>query len=138
MHEFAIARDLLEVAGEEARRADAVRVNRVFVRIGEMRMIDSQLIQDVWSAVCEHSICEGAQLHIEVCPTCVECLNCGGHGRIDDWPGRCPACASDKGGLFGGDELEMIKIDVEIDESGSNRVSPSDELKESCCGAPRR
>lgn len=138
MHEFAIAKGLLEAAGEEARRVRAVRVNDVFVRIGEMRMIDSQLIQDAWSASCEGSICNGAQLHLEVCPTCVECQRCGRRARIDDWRGRCTACTSDSGNVVGGDELEMTRIDVEIDESGSNRASsPSDECKNRWGGAAR-
>ncbi len=139
MHEFAIARDLLEVTSEEARRAGAVRVNAVFVRIGEMRMIDAQLIREAWSAACEGTICEGAQLHLETCPTSVECPNCGRRTRIDDWTGRCTTCASDSSRVVGGDELEMTRIDVELDEDGSKRASsPSDECKEFSCGASWR
>jgi hydrogenase nickel incorporation protein HypA/HybF len=123
MHEFAIARNLVEAACEEARCAGALRVNRVYTRIGVWRMLESWLMQEAWVIACEGTLCEGGELLIEKIPALMECTSCGHRVALDHWPGRCPACGAEDGRLSGGDELELTKMDVDVNEENDGVAS---------------
>jgi hydrogenase nickel incorporation protein HypA/HybF len=103
MHEYSVARNLVEIACEEAERASAIRINRVSVRIGAMRMIDARLIQEAWVIACEGTLCEDARLVVETCAPQVTCRDCGHISDLKDWDEECPACGSDSGRVTGGD-----------------------------------
>jgi len=123
MHEYSIARSLVEVVCEEARRAGAVRVNYVEARVGVMTMVDAWLLQEAWVIACEGTTCEGSALVVEKCPVWMTCRGCGHRESEDVWPGHCPVCGGADGRVSGGDELDLTRMDVDI-----NGGSATDDL----------
>jgi hydrogenase nickel incorporation protein HypA/HybF len=112
MHEYGVARALLERAQMEARRRGATRVCRLSVRIGELSGVLPELLATAFALAREGTLCHDAPLEVESVPARWQCRACGGAPT----PGavlRCPACGGELG-LAGGDELLLERIEMEV------------------------
>jgi hydrogenase nickel incorporation protein HypA/HybF len=115
MHELSIAQSLLEAALTEARRAGATRITRVSCRIGDLRQIDSRLMAEAFEAVRCGTLCDQAELAVEKSYVQARCRQCERCFEVRDWDWQCPACKAEGVILGGGDELELVSIEAEID-----------------------
>ncbi|TWT41939.1 Hydrogenase/urease nickel incorporation protein HypA [Phycisphaerae bacterium RAS1] len=113
MHELAIAQQLVELAGEHARRAGARRVTRLNCRIGALRRLESDLMSSAFEIARAGTACEEAELVVECVPIRARCPICAQVFAVADWNWRCPDCAVEGEPLPGGDELELISIDAD-------------------------
>jgi hydrogenase nickel incorporation protein HypA/HybF len=115
MHELSIAQSLVDVSCEEAKRVGARRVQRVYCRVGVLRQIEPDILRDAFGIVGEGTLCDGAELNVQVAPLVAHCAVCDRQFVIgdDDW--ICPHCGNVGGLCNGGDELEITSLDVEDD-----------------------
>lgn len=113
MHEMALARALIELASDRARLAGALRVTRLHCRIGELRQIEPELMHDAFEAAREGTLCSAAALDIEKSPLRARCPRCDRTFAVESWHWNCPECETEGEPLAGGDELELVSIDVE-------------------------
>lgn len=113
MHELSIARALVELAAEHARRAGAARVTRLRSRIGALRMIDPALLRDAFEAARVGTACASAELVVEPVPLRAQCPRCRRAFAVENWRWNCPDCQAEGAPLDGGDELELASIDVD-------------------------
>lgn len=117
MHEMGIVSGILTASVDSARRMDAVRINEIRVRVGELTEIVDEAMHFAFEALSPGTLAEGAVLVVErvagrsVCAECGESFN---HGRFDV---ACPACESYFCSLVEGRELEIESIDVDLPES---------------------
>jgi hydrogenase nickel insertion protein HypA len=112
MHEYSLIQSLVERVEAEARARSATAVHRLNVRIGEQSGVDIELFRTAYLTFRERTICEGAELEIDVIPTQWACGTCG--GRIESGqPLRCPACLQ-PARLIGGDEIMLDRIEMEV------------------------
>lgn len=117
MHEFAIARGLVEAAIEAGRSAGIGCITRLRCRIGDMRQVDGWLLDEAFAAVREGTPCATATLGVERTRMEMDCDACGRSFLVKDWDWCCPDCGACGVNAHGGDELELIGIDGEpIDE----------------------
>lgn len=114
MHEFSIARSLIEAASEEARRAGAMRVTRIVSRIGSLRAVDDWLIREAFDIAKADTLCASAELCIERTYLQADCPRCHVRFAVRDWDWRCPTCGELGQNAAGGDELELLSIDAEM------------------------
>ena len=122
MHEFAIAHSLVEAATTEARRAGAHRVTCLRCRIGVMRQVEEALLSEAFALARAGGICEEAELDVEKVPMRAQCPKCDAEYAVRDWVWTCPSCGAEAVGISGGDELELVSIDVEVhDEHPSSQ-----------------
>ncbi|HPF37935.1 MAG TPA: hydrogenase maturation nickel metallochaperone HypA [Phycisphaerae bacterium] len=111
MHEFAVAKALVDAAIDVARDAKMCRVTRLRCRIGDMRQVDSWLLEEAFVLAREGTVCEVAELSVERRHMRLECEQCGIVFDVRDWDWRCPDCGSTGCNAHGGDELELTGID---------------------------
>ena len=112
MHEYSIVQSLIDRVEVEARAQQAISVQRVRVRIGELAGVDPELLASAYAIFREHTICGAADLEIRtveahwVCPQCDRLLE---KGAIL----RCPVCEV-PARLAGGDEIMLDQIELEV------------------------
>ncbi|HMQ15377.1 MAG TPA: hydrogenase maturation nickel metallochaperone HypA [Phycisphaerae bacterium] len=113
MHELSLARHLVELAADEARRAGAARVRRVRCRIGLLRQVDDLLMREAFDLAARSTLCEAAELEIEHTLMRGRCGCCGIVFAMADWHATCPQCHAEAERLLGGDELDLVQLEVE-------------------------
>ena len=113
MHELSIALALIDVAAAESRRAGATRVSRVRCRVGELRQIEDALLREAFDVAREGTCCGAAELIIEKAPLRAWCPRCRAAFAVQQWRWNCPECGVEGEPRAGGDELELLSIDVE-------------------------
>ena len=112
MHEYSLIQSLVERVEAEARARSATAVHKLNVRIGEQAGVDIELFRTAYLTFRERTICEGAELEIDVVPTRWECEACGSAIERGQ-PLRCPAC-SRPARLTAGDEILLDRIEMEV------------------------
>ena len=114
MHEFSIAEALL---AQVLRHAPAgARVSGVEIRVGALRGLEPEALQMSWQAVTLGSAIEGAALNVDQRPWAITCSQCG-----RTWTSPVPFVSCECGNAtpspVGGDELDLISITIDEDET---------------------
>ena len=113
MHELAIANSVLEaVEAETARRPGAVPL-KVGVRVGELSGIDADALAFGFEALVAGTEWRNVKLEIEKKPREHRCRQCGAVFRVTDYDFICPTCNSIETEFTGGDELELLYLEME-------------------------
>ncbi len=119
MHEMGIACSILEAVANEAQRHPGARATRVGVRIGELAAIDSEALRFCFEMIVQGTEQDGLQLEIERVPRKHRCAECKEEFVIREYDFRCPRCGAMSTDFAGGDELELMFVEVSEDESSS-------------------
>jgi hydrogenase nickel incorporation protein HypA/HybF len=112
MHEYSLIQALVERVEAEVRARAAVSVHRLGVRIGESAGVDVDLFKTAYLTFRQRTVCEHAELDIEIVPARWACGRCGeaiGAGR----PLQCPHCHA-PARLVAGDEIILGRIEMEV------------------------
>jgi hydrogenase nickel incorporation protein HypA/HybF len=113
MHELSITESILEIALRHANQADAQRITRLNLVIGELSGVVDDSVQFYWDIVSRGTIAEGAELHFERVPATLRCLNCDHEFPLDGREYVCPVCDSERVFTAGGDDFRLESIEVE-------------------------
>lgn len=114
MHEMGIIAGVLDAVNASASDAGATSVTRVDLRVGEMTEAIVDALEFAFEALSEGTLCEGAELAIEmVNPTSI-CLECAEEFAHDRFHRTCPSCGSYETVLLTGRELEIASIEVDL------------------------
>ncbi|MCD6362626.1 MAG: hydrogenase maturation nickel metallochaperone HypA [Synergistetes bacterium] len=116
MHEFSLAESLLKVALEEAEKHGASRILRIRVRAGKLMGVVPELLDFAVKSLSEGTIAEGAVLELEEVEFKGHCRNCGAHFSVEDFWEVCPRCGSDEIDISGGNEFDLIGLEIEEGE----------------------
>jgi hydrogenase nickel incorporation protein HypA/HybF len=112
MHEYSIVQALVERVAAEARARRATSVHRLSVRIGELSGVEVDLLTTAYETFRERTICEGAELDVQVVAARWECPACGRQiGRGDLL--SCRSCEV-PARLAQGDEIMLDRIEMEV------------------------
>ena len=113
MHELSITQSLLDIALRHAERADAQRIVRLNMVIGELATIVDDSVQFYWDFVSRDTIAEGAELCFERVPGTLRCLGCDHVFPLNGRNFACPVCSERHVVPAGGDEFRLDSIEVE-------------------------
>jgi hydrogenase nickel incorporation protein HypA/HybF len=112
MHELSIAQAIVSIAEEHAAGR---RVEVVELRVGALRQVVPAALRFAFELVAEGTPAEGAELRIEERPARVACRRCAAESRADAFPLACEACGSLAVDVVGGEELQVVSLEV-VDE----------------------
>ena len=112
MHEYSIARALLDTVEKEARARGAKRVRRLRVKIGELSGVEADLLAAAYEVCRDGSICAGADLEIRTVETRWECPQCR-RALPEGGILTCAACGT-AARLAQGDEILLQTIEMEV------------------------
>lgn len=114
MHEFSIVQSLLSAANKVARERGAKRVQRLWLRLGELSGVDPQSLTSAFELLQQMGQAGQATLEVEHVAACWKCPCCG----PDEPPYvslRCTRCGSSVA-LTQGDEITLNQIELEYDD----------------------
>jgi hydrogenase nickel incorporation protein HypA/HybF len=113
MHELGIAEAVLNVIRTEAARFPDARPAKAGLRIGELAAVDGEALRFCFEAIVRATEFESVQLEIERCPRRQKCLECRSEFVVQEYKLQCPKCGSEHNECVGGDELELVFLEVE-------------------------
>ena len=113
MHELPIAQSILEIALRHAATANATRITRIYLVIGQLSSFVDDSIQFYWDIIGKDTIAIGAQLEFRRLPAQLRCRQCGMAYSLDERDSTCPDCGSVEVEIVSGDEFYVEAIDVE-------------------------
>ena len=113
MHELAVTQNILNIALDEAKAAQARRITKINVTIGELSGVVSDSVQFYFDFLSKDSVAEGAILNFELLPAQLRCRNCLTTFNPEDLLWVCPNCQSQSIEIISGREffLESLEVD---------------------------
>jgi hydrogenase nickel incorporation protein HypA/HybF len=113
MHEYSIVESILSLALEKASAAEAARITRINLVVGDLSGVVSECVQFYFDFLSKGTIAGGARLAFETKSTQVRCRKCGKvfEPRGQDW--ACPDCQEPGIEIISGRECYMESIEVE-------------------------
>jgi len=112
MHELTITQNMLNVVLEQAKEADAKKVGRINLVIGEMTGIVSDSVQFYFDFMKKGTLAEEATLNFTMVPTKVKCRACGKSFELNT-DSTCPYCQASDMEVVTGKELFVESIEVD-------------------------
>jgi hydrogenase nickel incorporation protein HypA/HybF len=113
MHELGIARSIIEIAEEHARRHDARRIHSVTVLIGSLSGVMAEAVEFCFSACAQGTLLEDARLIIEQPQGLGRCRQCQKESPLATTLYSCPVCGSFAIDLLRGDEMRISEMEVD-------------------------
>ena len=113
MHELAIAQSMFDIVLDEARKADARKVSKVNLVIGEMSDAVGECIRFYFDFLSQGTIADGAALDYRVIPVRMRCSGCEKEFPSEGLGWTCPHCDGHNVEIISGRELFLESIEVE-------------------------
>jgi hydrogenase nickel incorporation protein HypA/HybF len=116
MHEYSLARSLLNQVDELRRGQHGGRVLRVKVRIGEFAGVEPDLLVSAFEDLSAETEMDGARLEMERVSLTIRCDACGSDGEVHRFLFACPKCGSRSIQIIAGEELFLDSVTLECAE----------------------
>ena len=113
MHELSIAQSIVELACEQADKADAEQVCRIGVEIGLLSGVEREALEFCFPIACQQTKAQGAHLDVTVQPAKARCPSCERLFELDDLVLVCPHCGTYPVQLLAGGNLKVLYVEVE-------------------------
>ncbi|MCC6969538.1 MAG: hydrogenase maturation nickel metallochaperone HypA [Phycisphaerales bacterium] len=129
MHELPIAQGILERVLKAAADANAARVTRIHIIIGDLSGVSAECVEFYWDSLSRGTPAHGATFHVRRVPfemTCLDCANAfnpAGEALAYD----CPACGSARVRTTHGQECCLEAIDIETPDDATPGRDPATE-----------
>ncbi len=115
MHELSITQDMLDLALSEAKKANAAKIGKINLVIGEMAGVVDECVRFYFDFLSKDTIAQGAALNIKRVPKQARCRDCGKEFELEDFNWVCPYCKGNLLEITAGSELFLESIEVEQD-----------------------
>lgn len=113
MHEMALAEGVLQLVEETARLAQAKRIKRVILEIGQLSAVEPESLAFCFDAVAHGSLAEGAALEIIDVPGRGWCASCAESVPLSERYCACPKCGAYQVRPTSGTEMRVKEIAIE-------------------------
>ena len=113
MHEYAVTRNIVDIAVKEAAAAGAGSITEIRLVIGDLSSIIDESVSMYFEIISKGTAAEGARLLFKRVPAGMRCNKCGYHYDKPRSGFECPRCLS-TGTLTGeGREFYVESLEVE-------------------------
>ena len=112
MHELSIAENVLEIVERNLAERGFTRLTGVTLRVGLLAAVDEEALRFAFEVLTDEGPHKGAVLEVEKTFPSARC-SCGTSFEVDDLIYTCPRCGAVQAELTGGDELEVVRMEVE-------------------------
>lgn len=109
MHELSLMTNLLDAA---VSAADGAPICALRIRVGPLSGVVVDALRFAFEALAPGTPAEGARLDVEETAPAFRCPRCGADYAAPVGFYECPSCGATDGELRGGDELELVSIEV--------------------------
>jgi hydrogenase nickel incorporation protein HypA/HybF len=113
MHEYSITESMLSMALEKANEANASKITRINLIVGELSGVVSECVQFYFDFIRKDTIASDATLSFETTTTKLRCRNCNAVFSPVNSNWSCPDCHEVGSEIISGRECYMESIEVE-------------------------
>jgi hydrogenase nickel incorporation protein HypA/HybF len=113
MHEASLAKNILDIIKEYSGQIDGKKVKKVTLRVGELSGVYPDALLLYFSEFSKGTTAEGAELEFQRLSVQGNCRECQQTFEIRNYEFNCPNCNGIKFDVVGGDEFELINLEVE-------------------------
>lgn len=113
MHELAVTESIVDIVQRHAAEAQAQRVVRIYLVIGELASIVDDSVQFYFDFLSQDTLAAGAELVFTRVPVSLECAACGHTWRPERGDWLCPRCQAAQARVVAGREFYIDHIEVE-------------------------
>lgn len=113
MHEYSIVQALLEKTERLAQENDATKVLKLVIKIGVMSGVEPHLLEIAFDTFKEKTICDGAELVMDIQPLTITCQECGTRSELETINYCCPDCGSVNIHVVDGEEMFLMTLEME-------------------------
>ncbi len=113
MHEFSITQSILSIAQEQAKSAQANKITKINLIIGELTGIVDDCVQFYFDIISKDTIAAEASLSFHHPQTKLRCRNCATTFPPNNLNWTCPNCQEQKIEIVSGRECYVESIEVE-------------------------
>ena len=114
MHEFSLAEDLLKVAREESLKAGIVRLDKIFVRVGDLSGISVDSLEFAFGFLREEdNLTKTTDLVVERTPGKGRCTSCGRAVDLERLFLYCPHCSTPTIEIVEGRDFIVVSLEGE-------------------------
>jgi len=113
MHELGITQSILSIALEKANEAQASKITRINLIIGELSGIVDDCVQFYFDLLSKDTIAAEASLSFERTPNKLRCRNCATVFSPNELDWTCPNCRQANVDIISGRECRIESIEVE-------------------------
>ena len=113
MHELTVTQSILDIALEHAAKANASRIGRINLVIGDSAGIVEECVSFYFEMLSAETIASGALLSFDRVPLRARCSECGATFPLDELEWSCPRCRGGALEIVAGRELYVDSIEVE-------------------------
>lgn len=112
MHELSVCNALIEQVEDIARQHNAVRVDKIILRIGPLSGIEPPLLAHAYPVASAGTLAEDAELVIESMPVKVRCAQCGTETEVEPNRLLCGTCGDFRTNVVSGDEMLLASLEL--------------------------
>ena len=113
MHELSIAENILEIIESHRAAREFARCSSVKLKIGLLAAVDEEALRFAFEVITEDTPHRGVALEVEKSFPRARCA-CGQSFEVRELVYLCPNCGSPRARLEGGDELDILSLEVEL------------------------
>jgi hydrogenase nickel incorporation protein HypA/HybF len=113
MHEQSIVESLLALAIENAEKARATRILRIYIVVGELSGVVEESVNFYFNLLSKNTIADRASLFFMRIPARLRCRNCNTVFVPENLDFHCPDCREEQVEIIGGRELYIDSLEVE-------------------------
>jgi hydrogenase nickel incorporation protein HypA/HybF len=113
MHEFWVTENILDIALKEAEKAQARKVTKINLVVGELTGFVPDCIQFYFDTMSKKTIAEKASLQFELAPAQLRCRDCSTVFEPKEGGWQCPQCHSQSVEITGGRNLYISSMEVD-------------------------
>ena len=113
MHELAITQSMFELVLKHAEQAEAKKVAKINLIIGEMTGVVGDSVQFYLDFLSKGTVAEEAVLSIKMVPPEARCRDCSETFELKEFDWTCPSCQGKSLEIIAGKELFVESIEVE-------------------------
>ena len=116
MHELAICQALISQVEEIAKQNHAISVSSITLGLGQLSGVEEDLLRHAYPVAKAGTLAENAELIIQSIPLRVHCSRC--QAESDASPNQliCASCGDWRTDLVAGDELLLLRMELDKDE----------------------
>jgi hydrogenase nickel incorporation protein HypA/HybF len=113
MHELGVTESLLDIALTKAQEAEANRIIKITVTLGELSGFVPECIEFYFESLSKDTIAENADLEFNLIKAQFRCRSCAKLSSSEDIVWTCPYCHSHNLEVVGGREFFVKDLEVE-------------------------
>ena len=112
MHELSIAKNIIEIASEQARKNNLSQVNEIEIEVGRLSGVEIEALEFVLEIVTKQTILQNSRTIITSIPGLARCQVCSKEFATDSFIAQCPECKGFNFQIIQGQELRVKSLNV--------------------------